>query len=148
VLIELQLSLRACISSRDGLRIISLEHHKSDFGDAGAYSLVICRFSISENRWTDGGLVCDWIKKDFKPQTQAQADSGKKTCALIMDRHSSHYSANLLEFCQQNNIEVYGYPSHCTHALQGLDVICFAKMKKCWKEELNAFENLHNQRCQ
>jgi len=92
----------------------------------------------------DGGLACDWIKKDFDPQTRMKAEDGNETRVLIMDGHSSHYSADLLEFCQQNNIEVYGYPPHCTHALQGLDVICFAKMKDCWKEELNVFENLHN----
>ena len=74
-----------------------------------------------------------------------KAEDGNETRVLIMDGHSSHYSADLLEFCQQNNIEVYGYPPHCTHALQGLDVVCFAKMKDCWKEELNVFENLHNQ---
>lgn len=60
-----------------------------------------------------------------------------------MDGHSSHYTADLLEFCLANNIEVYGYPPHCTHALQGLDVVCFAKMKECWKEEINAFESVH-----
>jgi hypothetical protein len=59
---------------------------------------------------------------------------------LFMDGHSSHYTADLLEYCMKNNIEVFGYPPHCTHALQGLDVVCFAKMKDAWKEEINAFE--------
>jgi hypothetical protein len=62
-----------------------------------------------------------------------------------MDRHSSHYSADLLEFCQQHNIEILGYPPHCTHALQGLDVVCFAIMKERWKEALDKFERLHHQ---
>ncbi len=43
----------------------------------------------------------------------------------------------------ENKIEVYGYPPHCTHALQGLDVVCFAKMKECWKETINEHEKLH-----
>lgn len=34
--------------------------------------------------------------------------------------------------------------THCTHALQGLDVVCFAKMKDIWKEEINTFEKLTN----
>jgi len=33
-----------------------------------------------------------------------------------------------------------GYPPHCTHALQGLDVVCFAKMKSCWQSKIVAFE--------
>ena len=63
-----------------------------------------------------------------------------------MDGHSSHYTADLLEFCLANNIEVYGYPLHCMHALQGLNVVCFAKMKESWKEEINAFEAIHKRR--
>lgn len=51
-----------------------------------------------------------------------------------------HYTADLLKFCMENNIEVFGYPPHCTYALQDLDVVCFAKMKDAWKEEINAFE--------
>lgn len=31
------------------------------------------------------------------------------------------------------------YPPHCTHALQGLDAVCFAKMKAEWHAALDAF---------
>lgn len=34
-----------------------------------------------------------------------------------------------------------GYPPHCTHALQGLDVVCFAKMKASWQASIVAFES-------
>ena len=97
--------------------------------------------SATENGWTDGGLALDWIQKDFDPQTREKA--GGETRVLIMDGHSSHYTANLLEFCLANSIDVYGYPLHCMHALQGLNVVCFAKMKESWKEEINAFEAIH-----
>src|SRR6267154_1447714 len=36
-----------------------------------------------------------------------------------------------------------GYPPHCTHALQGLDVVCFARMKEAWKQVINEFETVH-----
>jgi hypothetical protein len=81
------------------------------------------------------------MKKDFDPQTKDKAAG--ETRVLLMDGHSSHYTADLLEYCLQNNIEVIGYPPHCTHALQGLDVVCFAKMKTEWKDEIKAFEELH-----
>ena len=60
-----------------------------------------------------------------------------------MDGHNSHYMPELLNYAQENNIEIIGYPPHCTHALQGLDVTCFAKMKECWKEQLHLFEETH-----
>ena len=65
-----------------------------------------------------------------------------KIWVLLMDGHSSHYTADLLEYCLENNIEILSYPPHCTHALQGLNVVCFAKMKTDWKEEIKAFEDL------
>ncbi|KAF8221739.1 DDE-domain-containing protein, partial [Tricholoma matsutake] len=94
-----------------------------------------------ENGWTDGGLALEWMKKDFDPQTKEKAAG--ETRVLLMDGHSSHYTADLLEYCLENDIKVIGYPPHCTHALQGLDVVCFVKMKVAWKEEINAFEELH-----
>lgn len=60
-----------------------------------------------------------------------------------MDDHSSHYTPELLSFAKANNIIILGYPPHCTHALQGLDVVCFVVMKQAWKEEINAFEAPH-----
>ena len=63
-----------------------------------------------------------------------------------MDGHSSHYTPELLDFARDNNIIILGYPPHCTHALQGLDVICFARMKEAWKKEIHKFEELHNER--
>jgi hypothetical protein len=47
-------------------------------------------------------------------------------------------------FTHENNIVILGYPPHCTHALQGLDVVCFARMKEVWKEEINKFEKVNN----
>jgi hypothetical protein len=79
--------------------------------------------------------------KDFDPQTHEKAAG--ETRVLLMDGHSSHYTADLLEYCVVNNIEVLGYPPHCTHALQGLDVVCFAKMKEFWKNQIDQFEVLH-----
>lgn len=104
-------------------------------------SLPSTRLCHSENGWTDGQLALTWIKKDFNPQTRQKA-AGKKQM-LLMDSHSSHYTADLLEYCITNNIEVLGYPPHCTHALQGLDVVCFATIKESWKHKIDQFEEQH-----
>lgn len=59
---------------------------------------------------------------------------------LLLDGHSSHHTPTLLQFARENNICILGYPPHCTHALQGLDVVCFARMKEAWKDEITAHE--------
>ena len=64
---------------------------------------------------------------------------------LILDGHSSHYTHALLEYARAHNTVILGYPPHCMHALQGLDAVCFARMKECWKEAISTFESLHKQ---
>ena len=117
---------------------LRMSHYVHHFTNQPKIQIRIC---VSENGWTDGKLALDWLKKDFDPQMKDKAAG--KTRVLIMDGHSSHYTADLLEYCIANGIEVLGYPHHCTHALQGLDVVCFARMKDIWKEEINNFEGLH-----
>jgi hypothetical protein len=82
--------------------------------------------------------------KDFNEQTRDKAQG--QTCVLILDSHSSHYTPELLEYARDHNIIILGYPPHCTHALQGLDVVCFARMKEVWKQVINEFETLHRAR--
>ena len=101
----------------------------------------ICRLVHSLNGQTDSKLGYEWLVKDFDAQTKDKA--GGHTRVLLMDGHCSHYSLNLLEYAQKNNIIILGYPPHCTHVLQGLDVVCFAKMKTEFRNEIHAFEDSH-----
>ena len=82
-----------------------------------------------------------WMEKDFDTQTQEKAK--EEYWGLLMDGYSLHYTLDLLQYAKDNKIIILGYPPHCTHVLQGLDVVCFAKMKLefCW--EIQAFEDLH-----
>jgi hypothetical protein len=86
--------------------------------------------------------VLAWIIDDFNAQTHVKA--GREPCTLFMDGHSSHYTPDLLQFVLEHNIFILGYPPHCTHALQGLDIVCFAQMKLAWTEEVKRFEAEHD----
>jgi hypothetical protein len=79
--------------------------------------------------------------KDFDAQTKEKA--ARRTRILLLDGHCSHYTPVLLEYAHTNKIVILGYPPHCTHVLQGLDVFCFAKMKTEFRHEIQTFENLH-----
>jgi hypothetical protein len=94
----------------------------------------------SPNGWTDTEIAIEWIK-DFDKQTKFKAAG--ETRVLLLDGHSSHHALDLLRYALQNGIVILGYPPHCTHALQGLDVVCFAKMKLAWRDEITRFEELH-----
>ncbi|KIL62014.1 hypothetical protein M378DRAFT_81767, partial [Amanita muscaria Koide BX008] len=95
--------------------------------------------SHSPNGWTDGEHAREWFEKVFDHHTKEKA--GTEPRVLVLDGHSSHYTLEVIQYARANNIILLAYPPHCTHALQGLDVACFAKMKKAWKEEINHFED-------
>jgi len=101
-------------------------------------TVIVGRFSCSENGWTNSDIALDWLVRVFEPQTREKA-AGKKHF-LILDGHSSHLSLRLLCKAREFDIDIIIYPSHCTHLLQGLDIICFAPLKQIWAHEIKMFE--------
>jgi hypothetical protein len=104
------------------------------YHDSPLYSI-----AKSINGWTNGDLGYKWLTKVFDAATKAEANGLPH--ALLLDGHSSHYSQRFLNYARENNIILLGYPPHCTHVLQGLDIVCFAKMKARWQAAIMAFES-------
>jgi len=82
--------------------------------------------------WTDGEISCAWIE-DFDKKTFAKARGQKHV--MLIDGHNSHYTYEFLKYACMHNIHVLCYPSHTTHIYQGLDIVIFSVLKKCWTEE-------------
>ena len=74
----------------------------------------------------------------FDPETRAKAAG--RIRGLLMDGHDSHYSYELLDYADSVGIVLLGYVPHATHVLQGLDVVCFAIMKKWFEQSIRQFE--------
>ena len=105
--------------------------------------LAIHRYTTSPKGWTDSDIALEWLKTDFEELTKEKAQGRARV--IILDGHSLHYSIEFIQYCIDNNIICLVYPPHCTHALQGLDVACFAKMKNKWHSSIDTFER-ENQR--
>jgi hypothetical protein len=99
--------------------------------------------AMTNKGWTDRGVGINFLRL-YDKETRGTAPNGELR-VLYMDGHSSHYSYELLTYARRPdvNIKILGYPPHTTHALQGLDVACFARLKDIWKQELKVFEQLH-----
>src|SRR6266436_1339698 len=69
-------------------------------------------------------------------ETVAKLDSSNQYQLLIIDGHSSHESLSTIRFCQDKKIVLYILPSHCTHALQLLDVVLFSPLKQAWSQAI------------
>ena len=103
-------------------------------------SLTLYSIAVSQNGWTDGKLALHWIIDNFDAVTKEKAEGQSRL--LLLDGHCSHYTPELLQRAQAANIIILAYPPHCTHALQGLDVVCFGVMKQYWAEEVLKFEKV------
>lgn len=63
-------------------------------------------------------------------------DTGAKNM-VILDLHKSHlFNFSYMNNMIANNVKVVSFPPHCTHALQPLDDLPFAKLKALWNAEL------------
>ena len=62
---------------------------------------------------------------------------GKNKILLLMDLHKSHlFNYDFMKMMRDNNVEVCGFPPHCTHLVQPLDITPFARFKTEWQKEL------------
>ncbi|KIK20325.1 hypothetical protein PISMIDRAFT_106027 [Pisolithus microcarpus 441] len=99
--------------------------------------------AYSNKGWTDGTIGWLWIK-DFDQKTHNKANG--HACLLLVDGHNSHYTKEFLDYAKEHNIHVLCYPAHTTHIYQGLDVVIFSPLKKCWSEEQDQFKSSTGQR--
>jgi hypothetical protein len=100
--------------------------------------LMLRSMSVSPKGWINQDIAVDWLTEVFNPETKEKADGCPRM--LFVDGHNSHTSSTFLCEAVARNILVLAYPPHCTNALQGLDVVGFAKMKNLWREEITAFK--------
>lgn len=99
------------------------------------------RIAVSENGWTDQDIAVNYLSR-FNEQTEEKA--GGRIRILLLDGHSSHDSLRLVDSAREKNIKILAYPSHTTHILQGLDVTCFAQLKKKFAEKIHKFKENSN----
>ena len=65
---------------------------------------------------------------------------------LQLDGHGSHMSLEFLLYAKDHHIIVLGYPPHCTHILQGLNVVVFSPLKHAYSLHATRFyERTHNE---
>jgi hypothetical protein len=55
---------------------------------------------------------------------------------LILDGHGSHVTLEAIEQAQEFGLDMITLPSHTSHALQPLDVVCFKPFKIAFRKEI------------
>ena len=100
--------------------------------------MLLLRIGRSKKGWITGEISAEWIKQ-FDELTCKKVPGQPRL--LLVDGHCSHYTYEFLNYARAHDIHVLCYPSHATHVFQGLDVICFALLKRFFEEEYRKFES-------
>ena len=109
------------------------EHLWSTWIEGGPHK---ARFNRSKSGWFDHVCFVDWFGSIALPYCRGL--EGKKV--LMGDNLSSHFSNEILEECERNNISFVCLPPNATHLLQSLDVAYFGPMKATWRRILTEYK--------
>lgn len=100
------------------------------------------RYNRSKSGWFDSACFEDWFHTIALPYLKRK--EGRKV--MIGDNLSSHFSHDILEECQRNNIAFVCLPPNTTHLCQPLDVAFFAPLKRKWRKILNNWKTTGGRR--
>lgn len=90
------------------------------------------RYNRTVSGWIDTVTFRDWFRTCFLPH--AKKLPGRKV--LIGDNLSCHLDTDVINLCQENNIDFICLVPHSTHLCQPLDVAFFRPMKSSWRTTL------------
>ena len=62
---------------------------------------------------------------------------------MVLDGHESHHSAEIENYCKENNIITLCMPPHSSHVLQPLDVGRFSVLKRSYGKEIEKLMRNH-----
>ncbi|THU76725.1 DDE-domain-containing protein [Dendrothele bispora CBS 962.96] len=91
----------------------------------------------SKKGYVDGEIGVVWV--EIFDKTMKEKANGQHRL-LLVNGHVSHYTSGFLCYACEYNIVIVCYPSHLTHAYQGLDVVIFAVLKCRWTEIHDEYE--------
>jgi len=104
-----------------------------------ADTLLDWQFSTSNSGWTSDSYAYEWLTTVFEPSTRPEPMQRQ---LLIIDRHSSHITANVIAHCIEHAIDLLILLLHTLHILQLLDVSVFSLLKRALAVETNTASRL------
>jgi hypothetical protein len=82
--------------------------------------------AVSPKGWTTNELGAEWFKRCFDPKSKKHQKGEYRL--LILDRHASHISTEVIKFCTENKIILLCEEPHTTHLCQPLDCGVFLQL--------------------
>jgi len=90
--------------------------------------------TVSASGYLNDEISFEWLYH-FNKYTQKLAVGAKRL--LLLDEYGSHHTMPFIQYCDDNNIILFGFPPHTTHILQPLDVMVFQPYKNYHSKAIN-----------
>ncbi|KAL4253884.1 hypothetical protein ABKN59_004155 [Abortiporus biennis] len=97
---------------------------------------------VSPNGYITNELALTWLMQ-FDEATQPA--NREEWCLVILDNCKNHITFVFLHYAITHRIEVFGYISHSSTILQGLDRTCFGTFKTLYQAAVWEFERCLDQ---
>ena len=94
------------------------------------------RYNRTKSGWFDATTFTDWFSTIFIPHVKNI--KGRK--CIIGDNLSSHFTDEVLDLAEKNDIAFICLPPNSTHLLQPLDVAFYGPLKKQWRKILDDYK--------
>jgi len=89
---------------------------------------------MTPNGYTNDEIALDWLRH-FNTQT-AKCQQGRFRL-LLVDQHGSHSTRDFVDYCDKNDIILFGFIPHTTHFAQPCDVGIFGSYKHFFTKAVN-----------
>ncbi|XP_030752254.1 uncharacterized protein LOC115879492 [Sitophilus oryzae] len=92
-------------------------------------------YTCTKNGWSNEQVFMMWFKH-FQAKVSSSVDN---PVLLVLDKHTSHISLSICEFCKSHGIVMVSIPPHTSHKWQPLDLTFFAPLKNAYSRQCNLF---------
>ena len=89
---------------------------------------------MQPNAWMTKWLFESWISHFIQCLSKGPGIDLNNRHLLVLDRHNSHVTLEVVRTAMESGLDIISLPSHTSHALQPLDVACFAPFQDCIQE--------------
>ena len=98
---------------------------------------------MQPNAWMTRWLFKSWISHFIQCLRKGSGIDLSNRHMLILDEHNSHVTLEVVRTAMESGLDIKSLPSHTSHALQPLDVACFAPFKTAFRKQRDAWMVLH-----
>ena len=89
--------------------------------------------TVTQSGWSNTDVFRTYLQQHFLKYVQGRDES--QPILVLYDGHKSHFSIELIEWANMNNIILFVLPPHCSHILQPMDVGCFGPFQIKYNQE-------------